>query len=123
MFAVIDTKGANRIVINIPQEGAEKSLPALARMLESNAIFIQQSWRELTLQKPEMSIVLGNEYRTDGEDVLAIQSESAVISDDFVNATPAVLVSNKATMDRQEAELKKARAELEFLGNYILDKP
>ena len=34
MFAEIKTNGAHTIVIAIPREGADKTLPALARTLE-----------------------------------------------------------------------------------------
>lgn len=45
MFAVIETNGATHIAIHVPHQGAEKSLPALARMLEENATFIRTGYR------------------------------------------------------------------------------
>jgi hypothetical protein len=56
MFALIDTKNATHIAINIPLEGADKTIPALAGMLESNAVFIRKEWRSVATVEPEMSI-------------------------------------------------------------------
>jgi len=44
MFAQIQTNGATHIIIHIPHEGSEKSLPQLAAMLEQNAVFIQDGY-------------------------------------------------------------------------------
>ena len=41
MFAVIETNGATHIAINIPMEGADRSLPALAAMLENEAAGVE----------------------------------------------------------------------------------
>lgn len=115
MFAVIDTNGASHIVIHVPHEGAEKSLPALARMLEENTTFIRSGYREFSLAKPKMSIELGDTYCIEGQDeTLAIATVDSVLDEDFVNATPEVLVSNKKAREKASAEEQRLRNELAF---------
>lgn len=115
MFAAIETKGASHIIIHIPHEGSEKSLPALARLLEQNATFIHVGYREVEIRKPEMSIVLGDQYLIEGSDeTIAVKTSEAVIAGDFVNATPDVLVSNRKAREKAEAEQQRLRTELSF---------
>lgn len=115
MFAVIETNGASHIVINVPHEGAEKSLPALARMLEENTTFIRVGYHEFALANPKMSIELGNTFRIDGnEETLAIATVDSVLSEDFVNATPEVLVSNLKARQKAQAEESRLRTELSY---------
>lgn len=124
MFAVIDTNGANQILIHIPHAGSEKTLPALASMLENNATFIQKGWRELKIMKPTMSIVLGDRIETEenGEaGVLVVKSDSSVIGDDFVVASPEVFVSNKRSLDKKDAEISKLQKELAFVKDQLSD--
>lgn len=117
MFAIIETKGASHIAIYIPHEGADKSLPALASMLERNATFIAKSWRDLSLVKPTMSIVLGDRIRVDGDETpeLVIAESGAVISEDFVPATAEAMVSAKKSLESLRSEKDKLSAELNFL--------
>jgi|SRR5882672_2320957 len=115
MFAVIETNGASHIVINIPHEGAEKSLPALARMLEENSTFIRAGYREFSLVTPKMGIELSATYRIDGSDeVLAIATVDSVLGEEFENATPEVLVSNLKLRQKHEAEESRLRTELSY---------
>lgn len=115
MFAVIETKGATHIAINIPKEGADKSLPALAAMLEYNATFIQKGWRELNIVKPAMSIVLGNSYNAEDAECgeITIQAEREALDESFHIASPEILISNKKAIAKKEEEIKRLRAELD----------
>ena len=121
MFVSIDTKGANHIVIHIPHEGAEKSLPAIARMLEQNAVFIQKGWDTASLCKPEMSIVLGDKFELDrdGEEPIIVKESSAVLPPDFVQATPEVFTSNAKARQQAADESQRLRAEVTHLTNQI----
>jgi len=121
MFAIIETKGATHIAINIPKSGADKSLPALAEMLEYNAIFIQKSWRELNLVKPAMSITLGNSYNVEDSECaeIVIQSEPEVLDDSFTIATPEVFTSNKKAMAKKDEEIRRIAAELNHLKEQL----
>lgn len=115
MFVVIDTKGANRILINIPSEGAEKSLPAIARMLENNAVFVQQNYYSAEILRPDMFIVLGNQYKmTDNgpEELIIAGDPNVIVEDGFVVARPEVFVSNKTTLAKKDDEINRLRAEL-----------
>ena len=115
MFATIETKSATHIIIHIPHDGAEKSLPALARLLEQNAVFTRVGYHEMAIVKPEMSIVLGDQYVVEGHDeALAIKNSDCVIGEDFVNATPDVLVSNMKARKRAEEEQQRLRTELSY---------
>ncbi|AZS78774.1 hypothetical protein ELS24_10155 [Achromobacter spanius] len=115
MFAVIETKNATHIAIHIPHEGSDKSLPALAAMLENNATFINKGWREIGVVKPEMSIILGDKFDAESDDAgeLLIKASSAVVSDDFVIAAPEVFVSNKKAIAKKQEEIDRLRSELQ----------
>lgn len=116
MFAVIETNGATHIAINIPKEGADRSLPALAAMLENNATFIRQNWRDIETVKPRMGITLGNTYEVKDSDAaeLVIQANLETIDESFVIASPEVFVSNKAALAKKDAEIDRIRKELDF---------
>jgi len=122
MFAVIETNGANHIAIHIPHEGADKSLPALAAMLEHNATFINKGWREIGVVTPKMSIVLGDKFETESDDAgeLLIKANGAVVNDDFVVATPEVFVSNKKAIAEKQKEIDRLRSDLQNV-KYQLD--
>jgi hypothetical protein len=114
MFAVIDVNGANRIAIQIPLEGSEKSLPALAAMLETNAVFIYKGYNEARIVKPEMQILLGETVSYDfGESELVVaSSENAhVLGESFVLATPEVFLSNEKLIESKDKEIRRLEAE------------
>lgn len=121
MFVSIDTKGANHIVIHIPHEGADKSLPAIARMLEQNAVFIQKSWNIASLVKPEMSIVLGDKFEMDkdGDEQIVVKESTAVLPADFVAATPDVFVSNAKAAKKATEDSQRLRTEVSHLKDQI----
>lgn len=115
MFVAIETNGASHIVIHVPHEGSEKSLPALARMLEQNATFIQSNYSSTAIVKPSMSITLSDTFKKEShEDVIAIKESGAVIDETFVNATPEVMVSNAKALKREKDENQRLRTELSF---------
>jgi len=117
MYALIETKDATHIAIHIPAEKAAESLPAIARMLETNAVFIKKSWREMETTKASMTIVLGDTYDIDNNDgeALKIITSGDVIGDEFVAESPEVYRSNKAYRDKKEAELKEKSREIDSL--------
>ena len=121
MFVSIDTKGANHIVIHIPHEGADKSLPAIARMLEQNAVFIQKGWNSASLVKPEMSIVLGDKFEVekDGDEPIVVKESTAVLPADFVAATPDVFVSNAKAAKKATEDSQRLRTEVSHLKDQI----
>lgn len=113
MFAIIKTNGANEIAIHIPHQGAEKTLPALAAMLEQNTTFINRSYYDATVVKPEMQIVLGNTYIVDSEKpTIEVAASGAVIGDDFVIDAPEVRISFKKVIEGKDKEIERLRAEL-----------
>lgn len=120
MFAKIETKGATHIVIHIPHEGSEKALPALARMLEQNAVFIKENYNSHELVTPETSILLGKrvEFERDGEHIVVSES-SAVVDETFVNATPLVLASNAAAKEKARQENTRLQNEIRVLRDQI----
>lgn len=122
MFAIIETNGANHIAIHIPHEGADKSLPALAAMLEHNATFINKGWREIGVVTPKMSIILGDKFETESDDAgeLLIKASADVISEDFVIATPEAFISNKKAIAKKQEEIDRLRSELQSV-KYQLD--
>lgn len=120
MFAVIEVSSASHIVINIPHDGSEKSLPALARMLEKNAVFLRSGYSEFNIVKPSMNIVLGDAYKIDRcEEELIIQSSTDVLGEEFVIASPDVFVSNAKAMKKKDDELHRQRTEINFLKQQL----
>ncbi len=124
MFAKIKTNGATDILIYIPAEGSEKSLPALAEMLECNAVFVQDTYSELNIVKPEMSILLGDSLEVKkgyGDDVvLKVQvPSSSKVADGFVRATPDVFISNKKQVEALEKRIQALQTENKYLTDKI----
>lgn len=120
MFALIETKGATHIAVHIPHAGAEKTLPAIASMLESNAVFIRNNYSSLETVKPEMSITLGNIYTSDNsENEIIVSQSGAVIGDDFVPASPEVFVSNAKGLKKASDENSRLRTENSFLKSEL----
>lgn len=121
MFATIETKGATHIAIYIPHEGSEKSLPALARLLEQNAVFINVGYQEAKTVQPSMNITLGDKFMVEGyaHDPIAITSSECVLPDDFVAATPGVFTSNAAQKKKMEDEQTRLRSENTYLKSEI----
>lgn len=120
MFALIKTNGASEIAIHIPHQGSEKTLPALAAMLEQNAVFIKNDYYSLETVKPSMSIVLGNTHKSDNsENELIVAETGAVIADDFVLATPDVFVSHAKGLKREKDENSRLRTENSFLKSEL----
>jgi len=115
MFAIIETNGATQIAIYVPHDGADKTLPALARMLEQNATFIRAGYSDMAIVKPAMSITLGNAHKIQHSDEELVIAESGVVlGEDFVNATPEAFVSNAAARKKADAEQQRLRTELSF---------
>jgi hypothetical protein len=116
MFALIDTKGANHIAIYVPHEGADKTLPALAAMLEQNAVFINKSYNSIETVTPAMSIQLGNkvEFESYGQElaVTYVSGSDRVLDESFVLATPEVYVSYQKTLKQKDTEIERLRTEL-----------
>jgi hypothetical protein len=119
MFAEIKTNGAHTIVIAIPREGADKTLPALARMLENNAVFFSSpSWRDNNIVQPNMTIHLGDSYQFENRDekfLVQLQDCAAIISEDWQAATPNVLVSNREAIDKLEKRLEERNNQVQLL--------
>jgi hypothetical protein len=119
MFAEIKTNGAHTIVIAIPHEGADKTLPALARMLESNAVFLSSpNWRDNNIVQPDMTIHLGESYELESKDekiLVQFQDRTAVLSSEWQAATPDVFVSNRKAIERLEQRLKERDDQVQLL--------
>jgi len=120
MFAAIETNGATHIIIHVPHQGSEKSLPSLASMLEQNATFVRSGYSEFSTVKPNMTIVLGDSYKIDrSEEELIVHASSSVLGDEFVIATPDVFVSNSKAMKKKDEELSRQRTEISFLKQQL----
>ena len=124
MFALIETKGATHIAINIPHDGADKTIPALVGMLENNAVFVSKGYRTLDTRKPEMSIQLGDRIVIDNSDeelVIQIPGSTSVLGDSFVTETPEVLISNKKAIERKDKEIERLATELAHVKQQFAD--
>jgi hypothetical protein len=124
MFALIETKGATHIAINIPHDGADKTIPALVGMLENNAVFVSKGYRTLETRKPEMSIQLGDRIVIDNSDeelVIQIPGSASVLGDSFVTETPEVLISNRKAIERKDKEIERLATELAHVKQQLAD--
>jgi hypothetical protein len=124
MFALIETKGATHIAINIPHDGADKTIPALVGMLENNAVFVSKGYRALETRVPEMSIQLGDRIVMDNsEEELAIQipGSTSVLDDSFAKETPEVLISNRKAIERKDKEIERLATELAHVKQQLGD--
>lgn len=120
MFAIIDVNNATHIAIHIPHDGAENSLPAIARMLENNATFIRSGYSEFSIIKPSMNIILGDSYKIDRNDEeLIVKASADVLSEDFQIATPEVFVSNAKSAKKKDDEISRQRTEINFLKQQL----
>lgn len=121
MFVTIETKGATHIAIYVPHEGSEKSLPMIARMLEQNAKFIQVGYQEAKPVTPAMSVTLGNSFCVEGysHDPIVVADSQAVLTEDFVTATPEIFTSNAAYKKKAEEDQKRLRSENDYLKQQI----
>jgi hypothetical protein len=124
MFALIETKGATHIAINIPHDGADKTIPALVGMLENNAVFVSKGYCTLETRKPEMSIQLGDRIVIDNSDeelVIQIPGSASVLGDSFVTETPEVLISNRKAIERKDKEIERLATELAHVKQQLAD--
>lgn len=125
MFVIIETNGATHIAIHVPHADAEKALPALAGMLESNTTFLRKDWREVSIVKPHMTIQLGAAYTpfdaSDNESQVTVAAPDAptVLREGLTVATPEVLTSNRKAIDSLTKQLSDSRAEVSVLKNQL----
>ena len=124
MFALIETKGATHIAINIPKEGADKTIPALVGMLERNAVFIQRGYSSLETRTADMSIQLGDKIALDNSDselIVLVPGNTEILDESFVHESPEVLVSNRKGIEKKDAEIQRLRTELAHVKQQIED--
>ena len=124
MFAFIDTKNATHIAINIPQQGADKTIPALVGMFENNAVFIRKCYSTLETCAPEMSIQLGDKILLDNHEselAIVVPNNASILDDSFVQETPAVRISNKKAIERRDIEIARLRTELAHVRQLLND--
>jgi hypothetical protein len=117
MFILIDTKNASHIAISVPQEGADRSLPAIVGMLEGNAVFLDMGGygRPTEKVKPKITIELGNELSFDNrsEHLYILNPDSqCVLGDSFDPHTPELVVSYKKAIDEKDKAMNALRVEL-----------
>ena len=118
MFALIETNQASHIAIHIPHDGADKSLPALAAMLEQNAVFIKTNYSETVTVNPSMTIHLKNTLEISGREcqiAIPVPASKQTLSDDFVIANVEAYVSNKKTLEERDEKISKLTSEVSFL--------
>ena len=118
MFALIETNGATHIAIHIPHNGSDLSLPALAAMLEMNAVFVNQGYSELFEVKPKMTIELSNQITVTGRDAeisIQIPANSHCLDDSFILANAEAYISNKKAIDQRDERITKLCEEIAFL--------
>jgi hypothetical protein len=124
MFALIETKGATHIAINIPHDGADKTIPALVGMLENNAVFVSKGYGTIETRVPEMSIQLGNKISLENSETelaIFIPGSTNILDDSFVQETPEVRISNGKAIEKKDAEIKRLRTELAHTKQQLQD--
>ena len=124
MFALIDTKNATHIAINIPQQGADKTIPALVGMLENNAVFIRKGYSTLETCAPEISIQLGDKVSMENSETelaIVVPGSTSILDDSFVQETPEVRISNRKAIEKKDAEIARLRTELAHVKQQFSD--
>jgi hypothetical protein len=124
MFALIETKGATHIAINIPHDGADKTIPSLVGMLENNAIFVSKSYNTIETRVPEMSIQLGNKISLENSETelaIFIPDSTNILDDSFVQEAPEVWVSNAKGIKKKDDEIVRLRTELAHVKQQLTD--
>jgi hypothetical protein len=118
MFALIETNQATHIAIHIPHDGADKSLPTLAAMLEQNAVFVRNGYQTLEVVNPNMTIHLKDTIELSGSEselAIVVPASKQTLGDDFVIATAEAYVSNKKTLEQRDEKISKLTSEVAFL--------
>jgi hypothetical protein len=118
MFALIETKQATHIAIHIPHDGSDKSLPALAAMLEQNAVFVRNGYQTLEVVNPNMTIHLKDTIELSGREselAIVVPASKRTLGDDFVIATSEAYFSNKKTLEQRDETISKLTSEVAFL--------
>lgn len=124
MFALIDLDDATHMAINVPLEGADKTLPALLGMLEQNTVLVRKRYQSLEQRKGSMSIQLGNTLSVDSgteQLLIVVPNSDAIIDDHFQFATPELFVSNKKGLEQRDDEIKRLRTELAHVKQQLDD--
>ena len=124
MFAFINTKQATHIAISIPQQGADKTIPALVGMLENNAVFIRKGYSTLETCAPEMSIQLGDKVFLDNSETelaIVIPGNTSILDDSFVQESPHVMISNRKASEKKDGEIARLRTELAHVKQQLTD--
>jgi hypothetical protein len=121
MFALIETKGATHIAVCIPRENADKSIPAIVGLFEDNTKFIQKGFSELSVCKPNITIVLGQvlTFENYQNEMVVTIPDSNTVFEGYYPLTPEVLLSNKKAIEAKDQEIKRLRAELTLTENRL----
>lgn len=120
MYAVINTNSANHILIHVPHEGAEKSLPQLVAMLENNAVFVKSDYYTMETVTPSIQINLGQQFTQEGrEGDILVAPSGCVIDDDFVIEKSEAHISMKRKIEEVEKQNRTLRAQLDVSRNEI----
>jgi hypothetical protein len=116
MLAVIDLNNATHLIINIPLEGSDKSLPALARMLENNCVAVQEGWNSTEIVQPSTTIQLGNNWSStrNTDIVMTIGAAPDVLTEDMIPYSPEIYVSMKDKVANLEKRLSEANEKLTY---------
>ena len=118
MFALIETNQATHIAIYIPHDGANKSLPALAAMLEQNAVFVRSGYQTLEVVKPDMTIRLNDTIEIsnrENELSIVVPTSKQTLGDDFVLAGSEAYISNQKAIKERDETISKQSSEIVFL--------
>lgn len=120
MLMIIKTNDASHIAINIPTDVADKALPAIANMFETNATFIQNNYSSIEVVKPTIDIHLGNVFKKENyESEVIIKTNDLVLTEDFITYSPEVFISNKKALETKDREISRLRAELNLANSRI----
>jgi len=116
MLAVIDLKNATHLIINIPLEGSDKSLPALARMLENNCVAVQEGWSSAEIVQPSTTIQLGNNWSSTRNSgiVMTVGTSPDVLTEDMIPYSPEIYVSMKDKVANLEKRLSEANEKITY---------
>lgn len=107
----------------MPAEDCEKSLPAIVRMFENNAVFMENTYYSKKLIEPTINVRLSDCYKLEssGDQVVEVRSKptSPVMHDEMMPFTPQLFLSNKEALEKYQKQLSDKNAEVQVLKSQL----
>ena len=118
MLAIIETKNATHIAINVPVDEASEMLPALARLFEDNATFYYSSYSEVDVVQPKITFHLGNTYEFTYSKVQVVVTTEGVpqaFTGEFAATSPEAFANFNKVIEEKNILISDANDSIKYL--------